>query len=97
MLWQAIGRIQDRAVTRDIAMRHGVRHIKTLKDIAFYVASNCGGKLTYQNMASAYSIGSLHTAKNYLSYLRDAYLFWSFRVWCGYPRYRVVAEGSGRV
>ncbi len=69
--------LYDRAVTRDIAMRHGVRHIKTLKDIAFYVANNCGGKLTYQNIASAYSIGSLHTAKNYLSYLQDAYLFFA--------------------
>jgi predicted AAA+ superfamily ATPase len=58
-------------------MRHGVRHIRTLKDIAFYVANNCGGKLTYQNIASAYSLGSLHTAKNYLSYLQDAYLFFA--------------------
>lgn len=56
-----------------IAMRHGVRHIRTLKDVAFYVANNCGGKLTYQNIAAAYSLGSLHTAKNYLSYLQDAY------------------------
>ena len=69
--------LYDRAVTRDIAMRHGVRHIKTLKDIAFYVAHNCGGKLTYSNIAAAYSLGSLHTAKNYLSYLQDAYLFFA--------------------
>jgi predicted AAA+ superfamily ATPase len=69
--------LYDRTLTRDIAMRHGVRHIKTLKDVAFYVASNCGGKLTYQNIASAYSLGSLHTAKNYLSYLEDAYLFFA--------------------
>ncbi len=69
--------LYDRTLTRDIAMRHGVRHIKTLKDIAFYVANNCGGKLTYQNIASAYSLGSLHTAKNYLSYLQDAYLFFA--------------------
>jgi len=69
--------LYDRALTRDIAMRHGVRHIKTLKDIAFYVANNCGGKLTYQNIAAAYSLGSLHTAKNYLSYLQDAYLFFA--------------------
>ena len=69
--------LYDRTLTRDIAMRHGVRHIRTLKDIAFYVANNCGGKLTYQNIAAAYSLGSLHTAKNYLSYLQDAYLFFA--------------------
>jgi len=45
--------LYDRTLTRDIAMRHGVRHIKTLKDIAFYVAKQlAGGKLTYQNIAS---------------------------------------------
>jgi len=69
--------LYDRTLTRDIAMRHGVRHIRTLKDIAFYVANNCGGKLTYQNIVAAYSLGSLHTAKNYLSYLQDAYLFFA--------------------
>jgi predicted AAA+ superfamily ATPase len=69
--------LYDRVLTRDIAMRHGVRHIRTLKDIAFYVANNCGSKLTYQNIASAYELGSLHTAKNYLSYLQDAYLFFA--------------------
>ena len=69
--------LYDRTLTRDIAMRHGVRHIRTLKDIAFFVANNCGGKLTYQNIVAAYSLGSLHTAKNYLSYLQDAYLFFA--------------------
>lgn len=69
--------LYDRTLTRDIAMRHGVRHIKTLKDIASYVANNCGGKLTYQNITTAYSLGSLHTAKNYLSYLQEAYLFFA--------------------
>ncbi len=69
--------LYDRTLTRDIAMRHGVRHIRTLKDIAFYVTNNCGSKLTYQNIVAAYSLGSLHTAKNYLSYLQDAYLFFA--------------------
>jgi hypothetical protein len=69
--------LYDRVLTRDIAMRHGVRHIRTLKDIAFYVANNCGSKLTYQNVATAYALGSLHTAKNYLSYFQEAYLFFA--------------------
>ena len=69
--------LYDRILTRDIAMRHGVRHIRTLKDIAFYVANNCGSKLTYQNVAAAYALGSLHTAKNYLSYFQEAYLFFA--------------------
>jgi len=69
--------LYDRVLTRDIAMRHGVRHIRTLKDIAFHVANNCGGKLTYQGLALAYGLGSVHTAKNYLSYFQEAYLFFA--------------------
>lgn len=67
--------LYDRALTRDIAMRHGIRHIRTFKEIAGYVAANCGSKLTYQNVAQAYQLGSIHTAKNYITYLQDAYLF----------------------
>lgn len=67
--------LYDRAITRDIAMRHGIRHIRTFKEIAGYVAANCGSKLTYQNVAEAYGLGSIHTAKNYITYLQDAYLF----------------------
>jgi predicted AAA+ superfamily ATPase len=67
--------LYDRVLTRDIAMRHGIRHIRTFKEIAGYVASNCGSKLTYQNVADAYDLGSIHTARNYVTYLQDAYLF----------------------
>lgn len=58
-------------------MRHGVRYIKTLKDIAQYVASNYSSKLSYQNVKNAFSLGSIHTIKNYLQYMQDAYLFFA--------------------
>jgi uncharacterized protein len=67
--------LYDRVLTRDIAMRHGIRHIRTFKEIAGYVAANCGSKLTYQNVAQAYNLGSIHTSRNYVTYLQDAYLF----------------------
>jgi predicted AAA+ superfamily ATPase len=69
--------LYDKVLIRDIAVRHGVRHLRTFKDIAFYVANNCGSRLSYQNIKNAYSLGSLHTVKNYLDYLRDAYLFFA--------------------
>lgn len=81
--------LYDRVLTRDIAMRHGVRHIRTLKDIAFYVANNCGSKLTYQNVAAAYALGSLHTAKNYLSYFQEAYLFFAVEAFAFKAKERV--------
>jgi predicted AAA+ superfamily ATPase len=58
-------------------MRHGVRYIKTLKDIAQYVAVNYSSKLSYQNIKNAFSLGSIHTIKNYIQYMQDAYIFFS--------------------
>ncbi len=69
--------LYDKVLSRDIAMRHGVRYIKTLKDIAQYIASNYSSKLSYQNVKNAFSLGSIHTIKNYLQYMQDAYLFFA--------------------
>ncbi len=67
--------LYNRAITKDIAMRHSIRHIRTFKEIAGFVAGNCTSKLSYKNIAQAYNLGSIHTAKNYITYLQDAYLF----------------------
>lgn len=69
--------LYEKVLFQDIAMRHGVRYIKTLKDIAQYVASNYSSKLSYQNVKNAFSLGSIHTIKNYLQYMQDAYLFFA--------------------
>ncbi|MFA6568248.1 MAG: ATP-binding protein [Victivallales bacterium] len=62
--------LYDKILFQDIAMRHGMRYIKTLKDIAQYVASNYSSKLSYQNVKNAFSLGSIHTIKNYLQYMQ---------------------------
>jgi predicted AAA+ superfamily ATPase len=69
--------LYDKVLFQDIAMRHGVRYIKTLKDIAQYVAVNYSSKLSYQNIKNAFSLGSIHTIKNYIQYMQDAYIFFS--------------------
>lgn len=69
--------LYDKVLFQDIAMRHGVRYIKTLKDIAQYVAVNYSSKLSYQNVKNAFSLGSIHTIKNYIQYMQDAYMFFS--------------------
>ncbi|MBI5243076.1 MAG: ATP-binding protein [Elusimicrobia bacterium] len=81
--------LYDKILTRDIALRHGVRHIKTLKDIALYAANNYASRLSYQNIKDAYSLGSIHTVKNYLSYMQEAYLFFAVEAFSHRARERV--------
>jgi predicted AAA+ superfamily ATPase len=81
--------LYDKVLFQDIAMRHGVRYIKTLKDIAQYVASNYSSKLSYQNVKNAFSLGSIHTIKNYIQYMQDAYLFFSVEAFSHKPKEKV--------
>ncbi|MBU2574786.1 MAG: ATP-binding protein [Elusimicrobia bacterium] len=81
--------LYDKILTQDIALRHGVRHIKTLKDIALYTANNYASKLSYQNIKEAYSLGSIHTVKNYLAYMQEAYLFFAVEAFSRKARERV--------
>jgi hypothetical protein len=81
--------LYDKVLSQDIAMRHGVRYIKTLKDIAQYVASNYSSKLSYQNVKNAFSLGSIHTIKNYVQYMQDAYLFFSVEAFSHKPKEKV--------
>jgi len=81
--------LYDKILTRDIALRHGVRHIKTLKDIALYTANNYASRLSYQNIKEAYSLGSIHTVKNYLAYMQEAYLFFAVEAFSHKARERV--------
>jgi predicted AAA+ superfamily ATPase len=62
-----------------------------MKEIAAYVAANCGTKLSYQKTADAYGLGSLHTARNYLSYFEEAYLFFGVEMFSSKIRQKVRA------
>lgn len=81
--------LYDKILTQDIALRHGVRHIKTLKDIALFTANNYASRLSYQNIKDAYSLGSIHTVKNYLAYMQEAYLFFAVEAFSHKARERV--------
>jgi predicted AAA+ superfamily ATPase len=67
--------LYEKIITRDIATRHGLRYLKTLKELAVYVAGNYSSKISYQKLKNIFELGSVHTVKNYLDYMEDAYLF----------------------
>lgn len=81
--------LYEKVLVQDIAVRHGVRHVRTLKDIALYAADNFAARFSYKNIADAYSLGSVHTVKNYLSYMEEAYLFFAVEAFSHKARQRV--------
>jgi predicted AAA+ superfamily ATPase len=60
---------------RDIAVRYGVRDVKTLQRLALYLVSNVGKLVTGNRLKGLFEIGSTSTIMDYLSHLEYTYLF----------------------
>jgi predicted AAA+ superfamily ATPase len=64
----------DKIINRDIISRYGIKYGKGLKEIALFTVSNFGSRITYNKIKNVFQIKSVHTVKNYLNYLEEAYL-----------------------
>lgn len=64
----------DKIITRDIISRYNVKYIKDIKEIALYAVSNFSSPITYRKVKNIFEVKSIHTIKNYLNYLEEAYL-----------------------
>ncbi|GAB3024058.1 ATP-binding protein [Niabella terrae] len=61
---------------RDIAVRHGIRDVKSLQRLALYLLSNTGKLVTANRLKSLMDIGSTSTVTEYLAYMEDSYLLY---------------------
>ncbi len=59
---------------RDIAVRHQIRNVKPLRELALHLLSNVGKDVSYNKLAKAFSLGSTNTAMDWISYYEDSYL-----------------------
>jgi len=66
--------LYDKIVTRDIILRYNLKYPRDLKEIALYAISQFGSRISYHKLKNIFEIKSIHTAKNYLHYLEEAYL-----------------------
>ncbi|MEY5046755.1 MAG: hypothetical protein RLZZ175_114 [Bacteroidota bacterium] len=64
-------------IYRDIIVRHGVRNEKTLISIALYLISNAGKEFSYTNIKNTFSVGSVNSVMDYVSWFEDSYLMFT--------------------
>ena len=64
----------DSIVLRDIVRRKNVRYSSALYDLALYLTSNFAREFTYTRLKNIFDVGSVHTLRNYVDYLEEAYL-----------------------
>lgn len=62
-------------IHKDISKRYKVKHDKTLADIANCMLDLFCQEISYAQIQNLFELGSLHTAKKYIHYLQEAYLF----------------------
>ena len=60
---------------RDIAVRYGVRDIKSLQNLAVYLISNVAKPVSGNNLRKTLEIKATSTVMEYFSYLEDSWLF----------------------
>lgn len=64
----------DAIVNKDICKRYKIRYKKTLQQIANGLIDRFCQEINYQDIQNDYHLKSIHTAKNYVSYIEKAYL-----------------------
>jgi uncharacterized protein len=72
---EILNHVFDDILIRDIAVRYGLREVKTLQRLALYLVSNVGNLITANRLKSMFEVGSTNTITEYLAYLEDSYLF----------------------
>lgn len=64
----------DDILIRDVAIRHGIRDVNSLRQLAVYLVSNIGNLVTANSLAGMFGIKSATTLLDYFSHLQDSYL-----------------------
>jgi predicted AAA+ superfamily ATPase len=72
---EILNQLFEDILIRDIAVRYGVRDVKTLQRLAFYLLSNVAKLITGNRLKTLFEMGSTSTVMEYLSHLEYSYLF----------------------
>lgn len=70
-----ISTLFEAIVSRDIIYRYKIRNVRSFRDMAVWLASNYGTEISYNRLKNLFGLGSDNTAKNYISYLEESWLF----------------------
>ena len=66
--------LREAIVKKDICQRYKIRYKQTLSDLANRLLDWFCQEKSYNDIAKEMSINSVHTVKNYITYLQNAYL-----------------------
>lgn len=71
---EVLASLFDDILYRDIAVRYGVRDVRSLKALLLYLAGNFGNQTSANKLAGIVGVKSSKTISEYLSFFEEAYL-----------------------
>jgi predicted AAA+ superfamily ATPase len=74
---QMLKDLYENILYRDVIVRYRIADEKTLKELSFYLFSNYGKEISYNQLKNLLKTGSANTIKNYIEYLENAYLIFT--------------------
>ncbi|MBU4299419.1 ATP-binding protein [Patescibacteria group bacterium] len=69
-----IKRIYGDIVNKDILFRYKIKNKSAFRELAKYLVSNFGQKISYSKLKNIFAIKNVHTIKNYVEYLSSVFL-----------------------
>lgn len=66
-------------IVRDVIARHGIQEKQGIRDLALFLVSNAGARISYGKLASNLGFRSATSVKDYLGYMEDVYLLFQLR------------------
>lgn len=69
-----LNNLLDDILIRDIAIRHSIKDVNSLRQLAVYLLSNIGNLASANKLKGMFGIKSATSILDYFSYLQDAYL-----------------------
>jgi len=73
-------------LSKDIIARHKIKYIRTFKELATNVISNYSSYITYNKLKNIHGMNSVHTTKNYVDYLSEAYIIYILEKYSPKPK-----------
>jgi len=64
----------DSIIMKDVVKRRNVKYSSTLYELSLHLVSNFAREFSYTKLKNALNIGSVHTVKNYVDHLEEAFI-----------------------
>ena len=91
--WDVLKRTHDDILFRDVIVRFGIREVRTFRQLSQYLFTNIANMVSYNALKKTLGIRSVTSVRDYLGFLREAFLvFELFRYDCSLKKQYVTEK-----